>query len=123
MKKQITREETICDFCHDATCFRQCRSCGKDVCYECEEKCGKRFQYEVFAGGSYDGFYCYDCLTNKNLIDNKIYCTYARIEDLRQDYKRWYETWNKQVKIAEAHLMMLLKQEREQKKKRGDDHA
>lgn len=106
MKKTITEEREICDFCHinDAS-YLHCMGCDKAMCYECRKIHGKEYPRAVYFCGSADGLYCRAC--DARLIterSDKLHRAYRRIEALRAESKAWADEFKMRTDAAEADV-------------------
>lgn len=80
----------------------KCLGCGKDFCYDCQEKKGVRYNPGVFTSGSGDGFYCHAC--DKSNATSALHQAFVSILELRNESDRWNEDFQKRKLAAEKHL-------------------
>lgn len=116
MKKTISREVNVCDFCNsEADCYHRCRLCKKDVCYTCKDGCvGIEYRHGVYMQGSGDGFYCSACDAKARKSGDKLHAAYLAVQCLRNEAAGWGADFDKRRKAAEEVLDKL---EREDEKR------
>ena len=103
MKKTITQEREICDFCdeNDAS-YMRCMGCRKAMCYDCRKIHAKEYAHAVHFGGSEDGLYCLECDTRLITANNdKLHRAYRTVEALRAESKAWWEEFKVRSDKAE----------------------
>lgn len=106
MKKTITEEREICDFCrkNDAS-YLHCMGCNKAICYDCRKIHAKEYPHAVYFGGSDDGLYCRECDTRLIAAGNdKQHSAFRCIERLRAESKAWGEEFKVRSDAAEKDL-------------------
>lgn len=106
MKKTIKREEVFCDYCAKGS-YEKCLGCKKDICWDCQKTKGIDFKHSVHFSGSGDGFYCNECLGNKEVTSTPLFKAYKEINNLRNEQKNWYDDFRKRADTAENHLKLL----------------
>jgi late competence protein required for DNA uptake (superfamily II DNA/RNA helicase) len=108
MKKLISTEINVCDFCEPKEhlnqydhCYEKCVLCGKHVCSKCSEKVGKTFSMSVFFSGSGDAFYCNQCLIS-NSADSllPLYKKMLFLKEERDSYLSNFTRREKEVREA-----------------------
>ena len=109
MKKTITKEVNVCDFCETTNCvFSKCLCCGVDICYECRKTKAVHYDAGVFHSSGGDGVYCLKCdITEKSTPLHK---AYVAILSLREYQRSWGADFARQQKSAEHRLLELLEQ-------------
>lgn len=110
MEKEETTTRHFCDFCGQSS-YNKCLGCGKDICWRCGEEgiLAKKYPHAVHFSGSEDGVYCNECdrkLTDKPV--NALHVAYRKIQALRDEYKGWYQAFDKKATEAEQQLKKLL---------------
>lgn len=107
MKKQVTKEVKVCDFCGAVDAFWQCTGCEKDACYACrEDKAGVLYRHGVFFQGAGDGFYCGVCDFQHK--DTPLHKAYEEIQQLRKEYDHWQHGFSQRTERAHDALNKLL---------------
>lgn len=108
MKKEITKEVTICDSCKKESSYGyHCVGCKLDFCYGCNEKMGKNFSHAVYASGSGDGYFCNTCIAQPSKEVKALFEAYIRIQALREEAKIRYESFKRRVTEAEEEVKKL----------------
>ena len=111
MKKKVEKTIDVCDNCGaDDMVFYHCLGCGKDFCYNCNDKrnVGKKYIHSVNFSGPDDGYFCVACLSLPTPKVSKILKAYLKIESLRNEQKAWYEDFSKREKEAELALKNII---------------
>lgn len=103
MKKTITKETHICDQCgKEESYINACVCCGKELCCECWQKHGMKYNHSVYYQGSGDGYYCNQC--DKKLISNgkdKRHAAYRSVMALRKELEIWCADFKKRQEEAD----------------------
>ena len=97
MKKIVSHEINICDFCNTQTAYYECRGCKKDICFDCQEKEGIRY--------THDAFFCHPC---DAMATDKIHKAYLAIHRLKEQWKQINAAMEEKRKAAELTLDQLL---------------
>lgn len=106
MKKLITKELKVCDWCEtDEHVYHECLICGKDACFNCGEVNMTSLAHGVHFSGSGDGGYCNDCLETNQ--DNKLIIAYNVIQTLRKEEENWYADFKIRQETAEKRIKEL----------------
>lgn len=108
MKENKVIELTICDFCGIDTAHDQCNGCKKDICWDCKRNKGIIFPFSVHFEGSYEGFYCSECLSNPRVTSTEIFKGYKQMSDLRNEYSAWWKDFDLRCGKAQARLKILI---------------
>lgn len=110
MKKSITEEKELCDFCEvNEASYSKCLGCGKAICYDCKKIHAKEYNHAVYFQGSRDGLYCRECDTRLIAAKtDKVHKAYRRIEALRAESKAWDEDFKARGDAAEKDLNALI---------------
>jgi hypothetical protein len=109
MKRRVTREEYLCDFCGAEQAYsHKCLICHKDICYNCIKQHATEFPHAVHCSGSGDGLYCHTCLQHPDTIKSPLYQAYLAITTLRYEEKAWYLSFEARQTAAEAHLQKVI---------------
>jgi hypothetical protein len=112
MKKTITREVDFCDKCEREECYlTRCLRCGMEVCYQCVDKVGVKYEHGVYVSGSGDGFYCRPCdiaLYESN--DDALHLAYRAVLTLRNEVTAFGKDFKRRQEVAEAHVDLLARQ-------------
>ena len=109
MKKIVQREIHFCDKCglerfHVNTCLQ----CGLELCYECSEYHGKRYDKSTVTFGSGDGFYCNECdSTLTSTGENKLHNAYRAIKRLKDEMKAFETDWERRSAEANDALRLI----------------
>lgn len=108
MKKSVTEERTVCDFCkvNDAA-YSKCTGCGKDICYECKTIHAISYDHAVYFQGSGDGLYCVECDRRLRAAQDPLHMAYEHVKALRNEMVGWGENFKKRSDAAEAKLKRL----------------
>lgn len=104
MKKQITSERKICDFCHEEECHEHCLNCKKDACWKCQAEEGVSFTSTVWFRGSGDGFYCHACLALPQVRRSARFQAYNKVKSLKDEYNAWSEDFKQRADKATETL-------------------
>src|SRR5574343_850187 len=104
MKKQVVIEHSFCDNCGSRDYTYKCLGCKTEVCYKCKEKVGREFSHAVHFSGSSDGFFCSKCLVEPPEKVKSLLYAYLAIDALKDEYKGWWENFDKRSKKAEEYL-------------------
>lgn len=111
MNKTVTKTVKFCDGCGKEDAYPQaCLRCGKEYCYECQNKNGVTYRHGVFFQGSGNGFYCTPCdqvLTQSH--SDKRHTAYQAIKLLREECTAWNEDFQIRRKCTEEYLKSLSK--------------
>ena len=103
MKKTIKKETHFCDKCgKEESYITACMNCGTEMCYECWEKHGKKYNHAIYFQGSGDGSYCNPCdvkLTSAGT--DKRNNAYRAIKSLKDELEAWHTDFKKRQEIAE----------------------
>jgi hypothetical protein len=108
--KQRTRTITVdvCGICN-ADCASHhdtCTGCGMAVCQTCRPHL-KVYEKRVFLYGD-DVQYCLSCLSKLHQKPTPLFLALQSIADLRQEYSRWREDYERRVDLAEARVRSLM---------------
>lgn len=110
MKKKSEKLIAFCDICEsDDSVYYHCAGCGKDFCYNCQNKnsVGQKFVHAVCFSGSCDCFLCMDCLASPTPAVKTMLAAYLKIQQLRNEAKAWNEDFDKRCKLAEAEVQKV----------------
>lgn len=109
MKKTVTREVTCCDNCGKEQDYpTRCLRCGKEVCWQCADKVGVKYEHGVYVSGSGDGWYCRPCdITLYERESDALYEGFRAVKALREEMQAWGADFQRRQKAAEAHLETL----------------
>jgi len=111
VKKQVTIEQAICDFCQHEQSYQQCLRCGKDVCWACKKTRGVDYNHAVYFAGSGDGFYCTSCdIALSESKADPVHQAYVGIRALRDEQIAWGKDFEKRRDVAEETLRNALSQ-------------
>lgn len=110
MKQTRTVEVEICDFCkeNEARYSAHCLRCNAIACYKCQETAGTEYQHAVYFSGSYDGWYCANCVAALTARPEPLFEAYRQIARLRAEVEVWGEDFKKRSDAAEESLNKLL---------------
>ena len=107
--KSVTKQERRCDFCGaEAYDFNACLGCGKDICWQCQEKHGVKYVHGVHFSGSQDGWYCNECDSKLYAANDPLHAAYSKIAYLRREEKAWYDDFEFRKTKAEKELQSIL---------------
>lgn len=104
MKVKREIEVKVCDHCQQEARF-QCGGCGKDVCWDCSESRGEKYQ-DFVTGCSNTGYYCHGCVPQ--MAEDKLYLAYTRIASLIAEHKAHCENFDQHRIVAESEIRQLL---------------
>ncbi len=110
MKKIVNIEQEFCDDCGKKTYAHNCIGCGVCYCYDCSKRLFKELKFSVHFGGSGEAQICSKCLANPPEKIKELLKSYLAINNLRSEYKVWWEEFDKRANIAEAHNEKLRKE-------------
>lgn len=100
MKQTKQVEVDCCDKCGPEEMTQSCDCCGRTVCW------GHRaelvdLQHGVYVSGHGDASYCKPCLEELRLKKDKRVLAYLKIQDLRDEAKKWGEDFRRRCELAE----------------------
>ena len=103
MKKTIQKETHVCDKCgKEESYITACMNCGTEMCYECWEKHGKKYNHAIYFQGSGDGSYCNLCDVKLTAAGtDKRHNAYRAIKSLKDELEAWHNDFKKRQEIAE----------------------
>lgn len=106
MKKTIQKETHFCDKCgKEESYINACMNCGAEMCYECWDKHGRKYNHAIYFQGSGDGYYCQPCDAKLTKDGNdKRHNAYRAIKSLRDELEAWHTDFKKRQEKAENAL-------------------
>lgn len=108
MKRKITIDELVCDFCgKNKNVYDHCLSCEKHICLDCSENVGEDFKHGVHFSGSGDGYFCNSCMAKMPERFQPIFFAYLKIKQLRNEEGLWWKDFQNRSKEAETNLERL----------------
>ena len=90
MKKTITKEVEVCDFCGSEDAYYKCLECGVYMCSGCLDEKGVEYKHAVHFSGTGDGTYCKPC--DKKLSqsgDDLLHFDYVILSELVIEYNNF----------------------------------
>lgn len=112
MKKQVIREERVCDICEKWR-YDSCLGCGVDHCYDHREKLGVVYGYSVYRQGYGDGYYCHECDERLRASgDDPLHIAYLEMQVLIEKQVAFYEVFKEKEKKLSLHIEVLYDEKR-----------
>ncbi len=106
MKKQVTKETNVCDWCEsDEGVYAECLICGKHACFDHKKAHMTTTPHAVHISGGCDGCYCNTCLAANP--QDELVAAYRVIESLREEAETFYKDFKVRSDTAEKVVRSL----------------
>jgi len=106
MKKTIQKEVQFCDKCGKESAYQTaCMKCGMEMCFDCKQKHGKKYDHAIYFQGSGDGFYCIACDAKLTVTGtDKRHNAYRAIKALKDELEAWHTDFKLRQEVAENNV-------------------
>ena len=105
VKKVITEERNVCDYCGDEhkETWSPCPICGKVACWECKREYFTERTAEMHIS-SCDNIFCNECIANPPEKFKKLMSLYDEMDKLEEKEIAFYEQQKKDQKELEENI-------------------
>jgi len=119
MKKIVTEERTVCDFCEKTGIAGRCIECGRIFCHRCQKN-GTIITYvgDICFCACDEGKYCKECNDKLEQNPDKLFTAYKQMTELKKEYDKIYDD----LREKEEPISKIIEEEVKRKiKNRKDD--